>query len=361
MVWFLRIFFGLPHLREVANTMTIARRKLAGALALGLSALLLTPTLAVPPAQAELMKASVRLKWLAQAQFAGFYVGLAKGYYREAGIDLTINPGGPNLVAENLVAGGSDQFGQAGGTESLLASRDKALPVVGLAVMHQRTPFGFVVKGASPIKKFEDVRGHKASAWFTGAQFVLYGMLAARGVPQSEVTILPQQVSMTPFIKGDVDMVAVTYYNELLVLREQGVTDVRLFAPEDYGITIPRDVLITSEKVIAEQPALVQGFLTATFRGWKEAFQHPAEAIDILLKAAPGLERPHQEGMLDEIRKLMVAGKASTEGMGVTDPQVLAFVDKFLLDAKVLNAPVDLSKAIDTSFWTKVPLADKKL
>jgi NitT/TauT family transport system substrate-binding protein len=317
--------------------------------------------LGAPAAQAELTKASVRLKWLAQAQFAGFYVGLAKGYYKDAGIDLTINPGGPNLVAENLVAGGSDQFAQAGGTESLFASRDKGLPVVGLAVLHQRTPFGFVVKSESPIKQFEDVRGHTASAWFTGAQFVLYGMLTARGVPQSEVTIVPQQVSMTPFIKGDVDMAAVTYYNEALVLKEQGVTDTRLFVPEDYGITIPRDVLITSEKIIAEQPALVQAFLTATFKGWREALLHPAEAIDIVLQAAPGLERAHQEAMLAEIGKLMVAGKASTDGMGVVDPQALAFVNGFLTEAKIIKAPVDLAKAVDGSFWAKVPLADKKL
>lgn len=337
--------------------MTITRRTMRCAAALGLVALVLGAL----PAEAELMKASVRLKWLAQAQFAGFYVGLAKGYYRDAGIDLTINPGGPNLVAENLVAGGSDQFGQAGGSESLLASRDKGLPVVGLAMLHQRTPFGFVVKSESPIKKFEDIRGHTASAWFTGAQFVLYGMLTARGVPQSEVTILPQQVSMTPFIKGDVDMAAVTYYNEALVLKEQGVTDTRLFAPEDYGITIPRDALITSEKVIAEQPALVQAFLSATMKGWKEALLHPAEAIDIVLQAAPGLERPHQEAMLAEIGKLMLAGRASTDGMGVIDPQALPFVNGFLTEAKVIKAPVDLAKAVDTSFWDKVPLSDKKL
>lgn len=311
-------------------------------------------------AQAELVKASVRLKWLAQAQFAGFYVGVAKGYYKDAGIELTINPGGPNLVAENLVAGGSDQFGLSGGTESLLASREKELPVVGLAVLHQVTPFAFVVKADSPIKTFDDVRGKKASAWFTGAQFVLQSMIASRGIPANEVTVLPQQVSMTPFIKGDIDMAAATFYNELNVLKRENVS-VRMFIAEDYGVTIPRDTLITSEKMIAENPKLVQAFVTATFKGWKTALESPAEAIDILLKAASGLERSHQEQMLVEVRKLMVAGKAATEGMGVTDPTALAFVNKFLVDNKVLKAPVDLKKAVDTRFWDQVPLADKKL
>jgi NitT/TauT family transport system substrate-binding protein len=311
-------------------------------------------------AHAELAKLSVRLKWLAQAQFAGFYVGVAKGYYKDAGIDLTINPGGPNLVAENLVASGADQFGLSGGEESLLASRDKEVPVVGLAVLHQHTPYGFVVKADSPIKSFDDVRGKKVSVFFTGGQYVLYSMLAARGIPQSEVTVIPQQVSMTPFLKGDVDMAAATFYNELLTLRSENVP-IRMYTAEELGISVPRDTLITSEKMIAEQPQLVQGFVTATLKGWKAALEQRAEAIDILMKAVPGLERPHQEAMLDEIAKLMVAGPATTEGIGVTDLATLANVNKMLTEYKVLKAPVDLAKAVDTSFWAKVPPSDKKL
>lgn len=329
--------------------------------ALAVAALLLASSMLPVRAEGEVVKASVRLKWLAQAQFAGFYVGVAKGFYKEQGIDLTINPGGPNLVAENLVAGGSDQFGLSGGEESLLASREKGLPVVGIGVMHQKTPYGYVVLNDSGIKKFADIRGKKVSTFFTGTQFVLYSMLGSQGIKQSEVTVIPQQVSMTPFIKHEVDMAAVTYYNEYLVLKEQGITDLTLFAPEDFGVTVPRDTLITSEKMIAEQPAVVQGFMTATLKGWKYALQHPAEAIDILMKAAPGLERPHQEGMLAEAGKLMIWGKGQTEGLGVIDPEVIAFVNKFLVENGALKAPVDLAKAIDTRFWAKVPEADKKL
>ena len=79
----------------------------------------------VTPASAEPQKASLRLKWLPQAQFAGFYVAQAKGYYKAEGIDLTINPGGPNLLTENLIATGADTFGLSGGTDSVFAARDK--------------------------------------------------------------------------------------------------------------------------------------------------------------------------------------------------------------------------------------------
>ena len=87
-------------------------------------------TTAAPAAAETLTKASLRLKWLPQAQFAGFYVALAKGYYKAEGIDLAINPGGPNLLTENLVATDGDTFGLSGGTDSVFAARDKGLPVV---------------------------------------------------------------------------------------------------------------------------------------------------------------------------------------------------------------------------------------
>jgi NitT/TauT family transport system substrate-binding protein len=80
---------------------------------------------------------SVRLKWLPQAQFAGFYVAKAKGFYDAAGLDLTINPGGPNLNSEALVSAGSDTFGVGGGADSIMAARTKNLPIVALALPFQ--------------------------------------------------------------------------------------------------------------------------------------------------------------------------------------------------------------------------------
>src|SRR5690606_30131834 len=76
-----------------------------------------------------LTSASLRLKWTAQTQFAGYYVAQKKGYYQEEGLDLAINPGGPNIVAENMVASGTDMFGHGGGFESLISSREKQLPL----------------------------------------------------------------------------------------------------------------------------------------------------------------------------------------------------------------------------------------
>lgn len=313
-------------------------------------------------AQAQgLTKASMRLKWVAQAQFAGFYVAKEKKFYEAEGIDMTINPGGPNISGEALVASGADTFGVGGGVESHLSSREKKLPIVAIGMMHQRTPFVFVTHDDSGITKVEDFKGKKVSVWFTGSQFTLYAVMAKRGVSQSDVTIVPQSVSMTPFINKEVDVATVTLYNEYNVLKARGVTKIRIFAPDDYGIKTQRDTVITSEKLIQENPKLVQGFLNASARGWKYAFQNKKEAIDILLKAAPSLERPHQEAMLDEIEKLMVAGEGTKQGLMAVDRDGITTAHAFLHEAKAISGPVDLNAAFDPRFHAAVPDAYKKM
>ena len=328
----------------------------------GLSAVavlsVVTVALALPAAAEE--KASVRLKWLPQAQFAGIYVAKEKGFYKAEGIDMTINPGGPNISAETLVASGADTFAQGGGVESQVTSRGKNLPIVSIAVMHQKTPFVFISHADSGIKTAKDLKGKKVTVWFTGAQFVLYSMLAVNGLSQSDLTIQPQQVALTPFMDRTVDVVAATLYNEMNTIKARNVP-VNIIAAEDSGITMPRDPLMTSEKVIAEKPKLVQGFLNATLRGWKYAFQNKKEAIDILMAVAPTLNREHQEAMLVAVEEVTLAGAGRARGIGALDMAVIEKAHKVLLDNKAVDAPVDLGKAFDARFWNAVPDADKKM
>ena len=220
-------------------TLMLSRRHALAALA----AVALTTgslTTAAPAAADTLTKASLRLKWLPQAQFAGFYVALAKGYYKAEGIDLAINPGGPNLLTENLVATGADTFGLSGGTDSVFAARDKSLPIVCIGVSHQITPFIFVTRKDGPVKTLQDFKGKTVTTWFTGANHVLNGMLAKEGIKADELKIQPQQVSVTPFVDGSVDVITATYYNEFYTIQSRMPKDsLKTFVAEDYGITFP--------------------------------------------------------------------------------------------------------------------------
>ncbi|CDZ49734.1 ABC transporter substrate-binding protein [Neorhizobium galegae] len=317
---------------------------------------------ATPAAAQQAVNASLRLKWLTQAQFAGFYVALEKGYYKDEGINLTINPGGPNLLTENLVATGADTFGLSGGTDSVFSARDKGLPIVCIGVAHQVTPFVFVTYKDGPVKTVQDFKGKKVTAWFTGANHVLSAMLAKAGIKAGEVDIQPQQVSMTPFIDKQVDVATATRYNELqIVAQRAGMDNLRIFVPEDSGVSFPRDTLIVSEQTAKEKPELVEKFLRASIKGWKYALTHEKEAIDIVMKVAPTLDRAQQEVMLSEIKKLMVAGKGGTDGLFAIDKTAVGSANSLLAEYKVISKPVDLDAAFNDSFLSKIPVAEKRL
>jgi len=309
----------------------------------------------------ELTKASLRLKWLVAAQFAGYYVAKEKGWYAQEGIDLTINPGGPNIIGENLVAAGTDTFGHAGGAATLLQARSKGLPLVGIGMMMQETPYRFVARQKSGIKTLDDFKGKTVTTWFTGPQFLLQGLLKSKGINPSDVKIQAQAASMVPFIEGQVDVATVTTYNELPLLKHEGVTDLVSFNPAEMGVNLPNEVLIVNEEFAKKNQKLVQGFLKASLRGWIEAFRNNKEAVDILMKVAPGSNRARHEEEIKNLPELFVYGPGKTQGIGYLDPKAMEFTNKFLVDNGVIPKPVDVAAAIDTSFWQAVPDEYKKV
>ena len=224
---------------------------------------------------AELKQASLRLKWLPQAQFIGYYVAKAKGWYKDEGIDLTINPGGPNIIAENMVASGTDTFGHGGGAASILQAREKGLGIVGIGMLFQETPYRFVALKKSGIKTIKDLKGKTVSTWFSGPQYIVKAMLSEQGVDPSTVKIQAQANSMVPFIEGHVDMATVTVYNEALYLKRHNVVPAVSFNPAEMGVNLPNDSIIANEKVVKDDPDLVQGFLNASLKGWTYALDHP--------------------------------------------------------------------------------------
>ncbi|MEZ5811039.1 MAG: ABC transporter substrate-binding protein [Rhizobiaceae bacterium] len=329
----------------------------------GLAASLLAAVAALSflaPASAE-EQVSVRLKWLPQAQFAGIYMAKEKGFYRDAGLDVTINPGGPNINVETLAASGTDTFAIGGPTESVLYARDNNLPLVAIGMTLPITSYVFVAHADSGIKDIQDFKGKKVATWFTGSQYTLFGVLAHENIEQSELEIIAQPFTLQPFIDKQFDVYTVTLYNELNTLREMGMNDLTIIRPDDHGVTTQVDSILTSEKVIEEKPEVVQAFLTATLKGWKYALAHKEESIDVVMTQGSGLDRKHQELMLDEIERLIVDGNAGKAGIGGIDMDVTKAVQDNLLRFDALKAPVDLDAAFTNRFWDQVPADDKKL
>jgi NitT/TauT family transport system substrate-binding protein len=298
---------------------------------------------------------SVRLRWVTQTQFAGVYTALEKGFYKEAGLNVKINPGGPNVSTESMVASGADDFAVAGATDSMLFAREKKLPIVAIAMSLQTTPYAFVSHQNSSIKSVKDFTGKNASAWFTGSQYQLYTALLHEGIDPKAVNIVSQPFSMQPFIDGKYDVSTVTLYNELLTLKDKNVP-VNVFRADAHGVRGQDNAIITSEKLIQTKPQVVQAFLNATLRGWKYAIQNQPEAVDIVMKSGSGLNKAHQTNMLAAYAQLMQAGK----GLGWVDLEAAKTVNANLGKFGALKESIDVNTAFTNQFWDKVPAEYKQ-
>jgi NitT/TauT family transport system substrate-binding protein len=149
-------------------------------------------------------RVSLQLKWLHQAQFAGYYVAEEKGYFAEEGLEVDIKPGGAHVDPEKLIAHGTEDFAQAGGIESLLAARDIGLPVVAIGAVFQKIDVVFIAKRQSGITKLTDLSARTVSTWYTGVHLILRALLCESGLDPSKIVEVPQAESMMPFLRDEV-------------------------------------------------------------------------------------------------------------------------------------------------------------
>jgi len=276
-------------------------------------------------------KITIQLKWLHQAQFAGYYVAADAGIYEAAGLDVEIRVGGPGVDPERMVASGEADFAQGGGLESVFAARADGLPVVAVASVFQKTDVVYIARKASGIGSLADFAGRRVSTWYTGIHLILRALLKEAGVDRGSYEEIEQGGSMQPFLEGEVDVAAATFYNQLPKLRAAGVDDLVLFDPADHGVIIPRDPIITSERLIEKSPAQVARFLKASLMGWRLACERQSDAVDSVLRRDPSLDPAHQSVMIAEVAKLMNWGDGGTVGPGFISTDVIRFTGDFLV------------------------------
>ncbi|MCX5480020.1 ABC transporter substrate-binding protein [Kaistia geumhonensis] len=294
---------------------------------------------------------SLQLKWLHQAQFAGYYVAADAGVYEAAGLDVEIRVGGPGVDPERAVASGEADFAQGGGLESVLAGRAEGLPVVAVATVFQKTDVVYIARQRSGIRSLADFAGRRVSTWYTGIHLILRAMLKEAGIDPAAIEEVVQGGDMQPFLDGDVDIAAATFYNQLPKLRAAGIDDLVLFDPADHGVVIPRDPIITSERLADREPKLVGRFVEASLRGWQHAFDHQDQAVESVLRRDPSLDAGLQKVMIAEIAKLALWGDGTAIGLGYLSNDALRFTNDFLVRNGQLPPDVTPETAIRMDLW----------
>jgi NitT/TauT family transport system substrate-binding protein len=276
------------------------------------------------PAQAA-DKVTLQLKWVTQAQFAGYYVADAKGYYKAAGLDVTIKPGGPDINPSQVIAGGGADV-IVDWMPDALSAREKGVSLVNIAQVFQKSGMELTCRNDSGVRKPADLKGKTLGVWFSGNEYPFLAWMAKLNYPTTGgadgVTVLKQGFNVDPLLQRQAACISTMTYNEYWQLIEAGIkpTDLTVFKYENQGVATLEDGLYTTDTELKD-PASVDKlarFLKASMQGWRYAVAHQDEAVKIVMAAdtAGSQTAAHQTRMLSEIAKL-VAG--STHGLGYLD------------------------------------------
>lgn len=310
----------------MTNTMT--KFAIAGALALS----------AVQAQAAD--KLTLQLKWVTQAQFAGYFVAKDKGLYEAEGLDVEIKPGGPNIAPEQIIAGGGadvivDWMGAA------LAAREKGVALVNIAQPYKNAGLEIICPADSPIKKIEDFKGHTVGVWFYGNEVPFFALMNKYGIPTEGgadgVKVLQQSFDVQPLIQKQADCIHVMTYNELGQAYDAGYTPEKLtvFSYTEMGDNLLEDGLYVLEPTLKDaafKDKLVR-FVRASMKGWAYAKDNPEEAADIVLEndTTGAQTKDHQLYMIKEVAKLL------GDSTGVLDEAAYARTEAAVLAQKIIT------------------------
>ena len=261
-------------------------------------------------AETPLKRVSLIPQWIPQASFAGYIVALEKGFYREAGIDLTLHEGGPDKSSFAQVSAGKATF-CSGWLAYAIAQRVSGLRVVNLAQIIQRSALMLVARKSSGIKRPKDFNGKTVGLWEGQWRVQPRIFFHKFGV---KVRIVPAYTSMNLFLKGGVDAITAMWYNEYHKILNSGLNpdELSLFFFSDFGLNMPEDGLYCMEETFKADPQLCARFVQASLKGWLYAFNHEDETVELVMKHADaahtGTNRTHQRWMLARVKDLIMPG-----------------------------------------------------
>jgi len=288
-------------------------------------------------------KVALQLKWVTQAQFAGYYAAKAKGLYAAEKLDVTIRPGGPDIVPEQVVAGGGAQFG-IDWLPSLLSARDQGAPLVNIAQVFAYSGMREIAFKASGIKGAADLKGRRVAVWFGGNEFELLATLEKYKIDRNkDITLVQQPFDMNLLLQKQVDAAAAMTYNEYKQVLDAGVKpdDLVVVDFNKEGTAMLEDgIFVKADWIVdAKNKQVAARFLRASLKGWELCKDKPAECVEIVLKESPVLGREHQTWMMTEINKLIWGPPAPTSPLGKMDAAAFKQTADIALKFGVIKKP----------------------
>ncbi len=222
----------------------------------------------------------LQLAWLNQFQFAGYYAAVEKGFYRDAGLKVTILEGSPKRRPVQEVVSGRAHYGVA--KSEILLHRMHGKPVLVLAAIFQHSAIILLAKEESGISTPQDMIGRRVMLLKGNDSAEYIAMFRNEGVSMEQINVIPSTYNINDLIDGKTDVFNAYATNEPYYLGLRGIRGT-VISPITYGIDFYGDCLFTSEQELREHPERVRAFRKASLLGWEYAMAHTEEIIDVIL------------------------------------------------------------------------------
>ena len=232
-------------------------------------------------------KVTIQLKWVTQAQFAGYYVAQDKGFYEAEGLNVTINPGGPDIGPMSVLAGGGADVA-VDWMPSALAAREKGFANVNIAQPFKSSGMMLVCRKDRGVNSVADLKGKNLYVWYYGNEWPFLSWMNKLGLkPDQDISVFRQGWDILPLTQGDANCVSAMAYNEYWQVLAEGLKpeELTVFRYEDEGVATLEDGLYVKEENLSD-PAFVDKmvrFVRASMKGWKYAENNQAEAAQIVV------------------------------------------------------------------------------
>jgi NitT/TauT family transport system substrate-binding protein len=291
-----------------------------------------------------LTQVTLQADWYPQPEHGGFYTALAKGYYKEEGLDVTIVPGGPYVVGEQQVAAGAAQFGM-GSSDRILEAIGDGQPLVAVAATMQRDPQGIMVRKDSTVRSFADLDG-RTIAVKSGQTWFAY---LVKRYQLDRVREIPATYSVANFVADPRYIQQAFATSEPFFAQRAGI-ETRVLLTSDAGYN-PYRVMFTTQEFLQQHPDTVARFVRASLRGWRDYLSDPSAAHTVIAKLNPALNPEWMQFSWQALRDgNFVTGDPSGAQLGLMTPERWATMYKQLSDLKMISQSFDPARAYTLQF-----------
>jgi len=321
--------------------------------------------LAAPTTAKAADEVKFSLDWVLNGTHAGYFTALAKGYYRDAGLEVTISRGFGSGDTVKRVGSGAATFGVADTGTVIASIANEDIPVRIVAMIYQKATLGLIYLESSGIKKPQDIEGRTIGRSASGASVTMFpGFLKANNIERGKIheVVVDGATYLPLLLSRKVDAVLeqsvqLGHFKKAAAAQGQSAVAMRY---SDYGLAAYGNAIIANPETLKDKPDMVRRFVAATLKGVAYALAHPEEAVAEMRKSNPEVEAEGAQGELVDMKEVSITPEVEKEGLGIVDAKHMTETRDIVTSALSLKQSVPVEQIFTTAFLPKPPVMPAK-